>query len=167
MNNETKKTFNVNSAWILAKSAALLIGVFTIFCTMTGFKPFDLSAYQEEKNPNYANSSTVTYADATIATTVANGNAGNTVVVKTTEVVLTPVYQVKISDAQLLRFQYYLHPQIKVQIERDLGDDWSNNEYVLQAAKYSETDVEMILNELLGLTLSTSSTTRTEYSVTE
>lgn len=164
-NNETTKKFNVNNAWVLAKSVALLLGVFTIFCSMTGFKPFDLSAYQDEKNPNYANASTVTYADAT--TNVVANATGSTVVVKTTEIVLTPVYQVKISDAQLLRFQSYLHPQIKKQVERDLGSDWTNNEYVLQAARYSETDVEMILNELLGLTLSTSSTTRTEYSVSE
>ena len=100
------------------------------------------------------------YATTTYGVTTYNVEEGAADVIS---VPYTSIYDVTISDQQLLAVLSEVPPRIVTQVEKDLAGGATPNQFIMRCAYYNDNIMEDILNEVLGVTLAADWRTEDAY----
>ncbi len=126
--------------WNIAKSISLVMGGFGILCLCLGWQPIaqvKADAYAVEE-------------PAIVQVDTYNAEEGTTAQI--VSVPYTSIYDITISDAQMLAVLDYVDPTIVHFADEDLENP-TPNEFILRCAYYNAAEVEDALNVVLGVTL--------------
>lgn len=146
-NNETnnKNTKKKMTFWDISKSVSLMAVALAVAGAVLGWQPFadnreNVSAYAVED------------------TAVVNAETN----IEDIEVPYTSIYDVRISDKQLLSVWEYIPAITRQAVSKELPNA-TPNEFLLRCAYYDADEVEYALNVVLGITLASDWRTEEYY----